>query len=130
MIDWPETVKQYHRIGLWHATRYLSCYSHVGSPSTLAQDAVQQAWLELWKRGEFTSGLFITVVYRRAEHVARAYRPVMLTMDRKRGGTRPGRKQGAPRKRETDTFPVQIFGCYIGEITYDEEVRGSRCGDE
>lgn len=128
-IDWPAVVKQYHALGLWHAVRYLAAFSTVRDPSETAKDVVQGAWLALWRKQTFSRALFVTVVMGLATNAVRAYRPIEL---RKGGGDTRDRstRRGKRQERSTSTFPVQVFGVTIDEVTMTEDVKGSACGDE
>ena len=123
MIDWPAMVRQYHALGLWHATRYLATVGTVGDPATLAEDVVQQTWLRLWQEGRFSKALFVTAVMGKAVDAARSTRPISL---RPRSGRT--KSWGKPREKVTSTFPVQVFGTFISEIVMDEETDLSECG--
>lgn len=120
MIDWTDNFRKFNVLGLWHATRYLMMISTVKDPSEVARDVVQEAWLTMWRRGQFTKGLFVTVVMGLASNAARDSRPIEI----RRIGSKPRQS------RVTDTFPVQVFASYIGEVTFEEDIESPNCGDE
>lgn len=114
--EWRGFVRQYHALGIWHATRYLAGVRTTRDPWATAQDVVQSAWLALWRRGEFTKGLFVVAVLGFASNAARADRPIDVRRT-------PGKR------RTTSTFPVQVFGQRIEEVTFAEDIRGPTCGE-
>lgn len=129
MIDWRATVKRYHSLGLWHATNYLKTVITVRDPWETAHDVVQDAWLTLWQKEKFTKGLFVTVVLGLASNAARASRPIEMRRGAGDQHKASHAKRGAQAK-VTGTFPVQVFGQMLDEITYDEETKAPSCGDE
>lgn len=126
MIDWGDVVTKYHNLGLWHATRFLATIWTVKDPAELARDVVQEAWLKLWKADKFTKGLFITAVINLC--ITHAGRTKPIEVVRKGHGKRTGPKGDLTKL--TSTFPVQIFGGLIGEVTSVDEIESPSCGDE
>lgn len=130
MIDWADTVRKLHHLGLWHATRYLAHVATVKDPANEAADVVQEAWLTLWRRGlsdtDRVKGLFVTTVLNLAANAARASRPVEL----RRGNGAKNNGLAHRQSRSTGFFPVQIFGTRIDEITMRDDVHPPSCGDE
>ena len=119
--EWEGYVKQYHALGLWHATRYLSTFTVIKDPYSSAQDVVQNAWAALWRRRvKFSKALFITSVLGYASNAVRDSRPIELGYAR----TKPRQS------RITNSFPVQVFGRMIDEVTGRDEIKTPGCGDE
>lgn len=122
MIDWEDTVRKHHALGLWYATRFFASISEVREPTELAHDAVQDVWRKLYEANKFSKSLFITAVMNRCYTYAE--RKPVATL----------RYAPSPYVRTTSTFPVQIFGTLLDgtllEETSEDVTSCPTCGDE
>lgn len=116
---WRVIFLKYHPLGMWHAMNYLKGVSTIRDPYEVARDVVQDSWVTMWKKGYFSKALFITVIHALCSNAARSYRPIELRK------VSDGRQS-----RTTNSFPVQIFGGLIGEVTTEEDIETPSCGDE
>ena len=132
-IDWKEAFLKYNTLGLFYATRLLATYSGIREPAELAHDVVQHAWLDLWRAGKFSKNLFITSVLFDAQNAAASTKPIATYRVNSSPRRMPRHKIGCACVlcgARASMFPVQIFGCYIGETTSLEDVDRPCCGDE
>lgn len=118
-LDWRRIFIKHHPLGMWHALNYLKSVSTIRDPYEVARDVVQDAWITMWRKRYFSKALFITVIHALCSNAARSYRPIELRK------VSDGRQ-----RRTTNSFPVQIFGGLIGEVTTEEEIEAPSCGDE
>lgn len=95
---------------------------------------MQDVWTTLWMKDQvgefyFTKGFFLTTVLHKSQNAAMRAVPISIIHGDPRN-RRKGKTYKGARSRETSTYPVQIFGQYIHEVTYDDAIVGAACGDE